>query len=670
MKSASLPTAVAALACLLPPASGGAQTLGSFTFGSWEGSVQTELDLDRERERSSNGPEADLDRRRTLESLNVRNNGYYVFDPRLVTGNFGVTLGLLQDSSRANGQPDSSHARLTGYSFDTTAFSGFPYSGKLYADRAQNFFTQPFGRTDSTVENHGVSLRLSEDSRLRDWGFPFFNASLRAEQQHVNEVSSGVAGQSSVLDERRDILTHEAHKGFETADLDWHYEYEDFRDTGTVVTRYQSHAANLNYSQDLGSTRNARWDSRLSDYERLGISPYTLSSANESLHIDHRSDLSSDYRYLFTRVVTQAGNNFSHDILAQATDQVYRNLSANAQLGAQRQAIPTGDQASYMGQLGFNYQHGLPWNGKLSARMGAREQLQDNRLNSSQISLIDESHAAPSPLGAGAGFLLNQAFVQLATIQVVDARGGARLATVTTVDYDLVQEGNLVRIEPVATSLVIRAGDPLLVSYSYEVDQSIRYRTDTNWASATVDFGWISLSIGHDQSDQNLLSGQDSRYLQNVNKNYAQLDLRGNWRQLQAQGGTSYTRYDATHLAYDEFRVYETTNYRPSRRLLLSLNSNWILTEFTLPSRRTDMRTFRLTLDRFGPGRWSTNAQLGYRITEDTSGPTESLADASLGSRLQYGKFTLATDLTYSDRKRGGARLDTLRFDLSLARRL
>ncbi len=647
-----------------------AQTLGNFTFGTWEGSVQFQLDLDRERERSDNGPEATLRRRRTLEQVSLRNNGYYLFDPRLLSGNLGATLGLLQDSSRENGKPLASHARLTGYSFDTTAFGGFPYSGKLFADRAENFFTQPFGRTDVTVENRGAGLRLSEDSRLKDWGWPFFNASLRGEQQHVTEATRGVAGQNSYLDQHRDIITHEAHKGFQTADLEWRYEYENFRDTGTIFTQFHSHSGNLNYSQDFGATRNARWDSRLSDYERAGTSRYALATAEESLHIDHRSDLSSDYRYFFTRVATRAGISLSHNLTANVSRQLYKNLSGNAQLGAQRQDIPTGRLNAYSGQLGFSYQHELPWDGKLSERLGGREQLQDNRLTSSQIDVVDESHAAPSPLGAGAGFLLNQGFVVEDSIVVIDTRGAGRLPAVRGVDYDLVQEGNLVRIVPIASSLVIRAGDPLAISYSYQVDPSIKYRTDANWANVTFDFGWVSLALGHDQTDQNLLSGHDGRYLQDLRREMAQLDLRGAWRKMQAQGSVSFTRYDSTHLVYNETRVQETALYRPTRSMLLALTSNWTRDDYSRPVRSTDLRAVRLAIDRFGPGRWSTNAQIGYRVTLDSDGPTESIGDASIGTRLQYGKFSLSSDLSYSERKRDGARLDTWRFDLALTRSL
>jgi len=667
---AALPGAPLAAAWLCMVAAAHAQTVGSFTFGTWEGSLQTELDLDRERERSDNGPEAVLDRRRMLEQLTVGNDGYSLFDPRLFSGNLRVTLGMLQDSSRENGEPISTHARIDGYSFDATAFGGFPYSGKLFADRAQSFFTQPFGRTDTTAENRGVGMHLAEDSRLRDMGLPFLSGNLRAEQQHVTENTSGISGQRSYLDEHRDIVTQDGHKGFETADLDWRLEYEDFRDTGTIATEYQSHAGNLNYSQDFGTTRNGRWDSRLSAYERVGGSKYSLDSADESVHIDHRSDLSSDYHYLMTRIATDAGISLSHNLTASVTDQLFKNLSGTAQLTGQRQAIPTGRLTSYSAQGGFNYQHELPYSGRLSARMGVREQFQDNQLVSSSIDIVEESHAAPSSLGAGAGFALNQSFIDPATILVVDTRGGARLTTLAGVDYDLVQEGNLVRVVPIATSLVIRAGDPLVVSYSYRTDPSIRYRTDGNWANLTLDFGWVSLALGHDQADQSLLSGQDSRFLQDLRRDTAQLDLRGHWRQMQAQGGVALTRYDSTHLVYDEMRLYESATYRPSWPWMVVLYSDWTRDDFTLPERHTDRRSTRLTVDHYGPGRWSTNAQLGYRATSDSDGPTESIEDATLGSRLTYGKFSLSSDLSYTKRKRDGSQLDTWRFDLSLGRRL
>jgi hypothetical protein len=366
--STAIGAAAMGLACLLAAAECGAQGLGQFHFGVWSGSLETEALYERDYTRQDPGSTVDFSSLTTVERLLLRNSGFYVVDPKLITGNLSLNFGLLQDGGSVNGESNFSHEKLTGYSLDTTAFSGLPYNGTLFASRSQSFLNAPFGRTDVTFEDRGGSLRLGEDSPLRDVGLPYLSANVRLEEQHIQSHTTSALAQSFHQDDLLDMLTHDGHKGFETADLDWRFQLIDSSSPITPYSNYLSRAGNLNYSLDFGPTSNWRWESRLSSYDRSGISPFAIYTANESLHIDHRSDLSTDYYYQLQRMETAIGPTTTQIGSVRAQDQVYRNLGASASATVERQKLPDGLIESYSGQADLNYRHDLPGKGNLQVR--------------------------------------------------------------------------------------------------------------------------------------------------------------------------------------------------------------------------------------------------------------------------------------------------------------
>ena len=646
-----------------------AQSWQDFHLGTWEGALRLGYGVDQEKLRSPDATaDTDFSRHRADEQLSVRNQGFFFVDPQLISGDLGITFGLVQDRERSGGTHDSRNGTLVGYAFDSTLFGALPYNGRLYANRNQSIVTQPFGRTEIAFENRGATLQLREDSPLRDRGFPYFSASVRAEQQDTREKTTSVVGQTFRRDERQNTLRIEGHKGFETADLDLQYEFADLHDREFSRSDFQSQTVRLDYSADFGPALNRRADSRLSYYTRTGVSPFSLLTAAEDLRIDHLDNLSTGYRYLLVRSDTQTGISASHNGEFDVRYQPYRNVDTDARVSALHQDLPTGTRDTYASQGAVQYRHSLPWSGTLSARIGGRYQIDDNRLTASQISVTDEAQAAPQFLGAGAGFLLNQSFIVASSIVVVDARGGSRLPTTLGLDYEIVVEGNLTRIVPSPTSAVIQPGDPLAVNYTYELDPSIRYSTTSGSASISLDYRWIAFSYEHEQSNQALISGQDSRFLDDVRKDSAKVDLRGSWEALDAQASAGYVRYDSTRLVYDQHRYTALFTYRPARSVTIALNADQTLTRFTLPLHRTDALSTQLTLDWY-QGAWTTTALVGRRTYRDSLVPTEIINEARVRTRLTYGMLDLTSALTASERTRGSFQTFNWAVDLVAVRR-
>lgn len=639
-------------------------------LGTWQGELQGVVEGQEQRTRSGSGPETEFSRRRALGRLTVRNEGFSVLDPRLLTGNLGLTYDVLRDRQESGGVATERSGKLTGYTFDATALAQMPYNATVFANRSQNFYTQPFGgSSDLTFESRGLVLRLREDSFLRERGIlPYFSASLRAYQEHNDELTS-IAGQSFRRDDQRDVLTLEAHNGFETADLDVRYESTDFRNRVFAAGTYQSEVVNLNYSEDFGPTLNRRWDSRIFYSDRTGATNLRFASVDEQLRIGHHRDLSTTWRYVATRQEVAQGTTITQTGVFRLRHRLYDNLTTDLEASKLRQTLPDGTRQTDYGQADFNYRRGLPDNAHVHARLGGRYQRDDNALLASLIQVIDEPHAAPPVLGGGAGFLLNQRFAVAATIDVVDTRGGARLPTTPGVDYDIVAEGDQTRIVPLPTSAVIQPNDPLAVTYLYEVDPSLRYSTTSYWLGAGADFGWVAFSAGRDQSTQTALSGRDSAFLEDRRKDEAQLEFRGQSGDLQARAGANFIRYRATQLAYDSRRYNQLLRYQPSTRLSLALATEQQSTDYDLPVRHSESQSARLSLDWFAPGGLLVTAYLAWRTYRDTQLPDDDVAEASLRLRRTWRSLELASTFGVIRRSRGTVEIEDQRIMLTATRK-
>ena len=646
-----------------------AQTLGILVPGSWDGSVQATYSLSRDSVSTDGIAEPPLTQRSTSQQFTIRNNGFYVLAPELLTGSLGLTLGLDQQKASSGESVESVKSKLLGYSFDAGILNDLPYGGSLFANRSRSTTLQPFGRVETLTTTRGATLRLNEGSPLKDLGFPYLSATLRLEHQHLQQLSSSALGLgSSRQDELRDTLSHIGHKGYETADLDWQFEFNNIKDRVAKNGSYRGKSASLSYSGDFGPTLNRRWDSRINYMSRVGSSSLSLLSVNEHLHIAHQSNLSTDYAYQLSRLETAlSGPSLSQSGSMTAQYQPYQNLGGFALV--KRQLLPSGRIDNLAGGFKYRYEHSLPWQGKLVLGADGSYQLTDTHMVGTQVNVTDETQAAPAALGAGAGFLLNQAFAVTASILVVDTRNGARLPTELGVDYELVQEGNLTRIVPLLTSSVILAGDPLAVSYTYAIAPSLKYGTASKALRATMNFGWISLSAAHNESKVNLLGGEDSRFLQSFRNDSAQVDLHGTWKTLQGGLGSAYLRSRATQLSYTERRYYQSATYKVAPNLGLSVNSDWTLTNYQLPSRRSDARATNLTAN-WADGGLSVNAHAGLRYLKSNLQPTETVSEAGLRAQLKYGQLLLTSAFSLTQRIRGGSELNNWQLSFVAVRNL
>ena len=643
----------------------------NLVLGDWSGILQLGYEGSRQDTEGGELLNSRFDTDLFRESIEIRNRGSYIFDPRLGTANLGLTYERIQEEDHFTDTQGNQDGDLVGYDFDAVILPEKPLNLLLLANQNQSVVNRDFGtRTEVNSQSYGAHFNLREDSLLYDWGVPYFSANLSLDRQQTRETSRGL-NQLFRRNEDRKSLDFTANKGYETADLEFRYTYEDTTDTIRSQGAFRNHKLGLNYSQDFGADLNRRWDSRMSYLHRKGADSNDYLIANESLRLDHSEDFYSDYRYLLNRFDTSNGRNQNQLVSAGVHRDFYDQLFTNFILQIQRDDIPNGEQHAYNTNGNFSYRRNLPLEGVLRVNGTAGAQLNDNDLKSRFVEVVDESHTAPDVFGGGQGFFLNRDFVVAASIRVVDVRGGSRLPAELGVDYEVFQEGDRTQILPIATSVLLQPGDPLEVSYRFEVNPAIRFATGFWSIGGSIDYGWIAFSTSRDKSDQKLLAGTDNGLLNDRLTDDAELTFRGNWGAIRGTTSFGFTREDSTRLKFSRWRFRQFLSLIRVLGTRLNFTASEAITNFRLPTdRRRENYTARLTLN----GRLLRSLQIdafaGARRLVDSQIPNEKIREAGINLHHRYGRLSTSAGISWNRFERGLVTTEDWRFQIHLARRL
>lgn len=640
-------------------------------LGHWSGTLGLNYMNGTQSMSSPDGSASSTTTNAFRESLRIANSGFYVVSPLLFTGNLALDLQLNQDRSGGSENSTAVEGKTIGYAFDATFLAEQPYTASVFANRNQIQVLQPSGgRMVGISENRGAGFHLRQDSILQDWGYPWVEANLDIHQEN-NQNTTTSFGHSLSTEEQNRTLAFNASKGFETADLRINYQLNDKRNPAFSQGNFQSMATGLVYSLDFGPTLNRRFDSMLNYATRNGVAPSTMISNNEHLHIDHYRNLSTDYQYGFNRMTADGISTTAQNGGFTVSHQLYQNLTTSAGVNGSHAAMPNGSTMSYGGQLGQGYHHSLPGKGNFSANWSGSYQLTRNDLGTSSISVIDEAHNAPTPLGAGVGFLLGHNFAVATTIVVTNVRGGGRIPTSIGVDYDVIALSNQITIVPLAGSLLIAQGDPLAVSYDYQVDANLKLATTSSRFGMGIDYRWISISFGHQQSTQTPLSQTTSLFLQSTQQNLVQINLQGTLLEMAANANMDFENSKSTTTAYDQTKVGATLvrQIQSSMRLIFGLTASE--TKYTLPAELTNSsRSARSSLNWFTAGGWSNTATVDWSNYQSSTTPPETLVQAIAQSSITLGLLSLNANIALGQWLRNDSRATNRSINIALVRQL
>ncbi len=635
-------------------------------------STSAELNYSRDRQITSQTNQADthFNSDQFRENLHLRDQGVFIVDPRLINLDLGASIGLFQEKDNFAGQDASQHGHLEDYNVLMSILSQKPYNLLLHADRAQDRITRNFGtRTNTTTTSRGGRINLREEAFFKTWKIPYFSTSLSINQLTIDESSSG-NGQNFQRNEDHNIIQYDAHKGYQTADLQFHYQFDDIKNTLLKDNGFTSHTANLTYSLDFGPTLNRRWNATANYIRYNGLRNTSSLTTNQTLNIRHNINLFSNYQYGYNRFITSSGATTTQLGSILISQQFYKNMNASLNGQASRVDLPAGKTSSYGAGAGLSYHHQLPSNGRLNLHANNNYRINDNNLSNGQIDIQAEPHTVSSTFPTGvAEFFLNHRLVKTNSIVIVDRRGGAQIAMTVGIDYTIITDVDRTRIRLLPTSATIQANDPLEVDYQYQVAPSVRFSTVVLNVGASIDYGWLSFSLAHDASQQNLISGQDNGFLQNRQINTADLQLNGHWRRLDASAGFNYQVENDSNQKYRRWRFDQTASYANVLGLTLIANTSESVTNFQLPRpRNTNSYSGNLSLNGMTSNGWQMRLFTSILVLNDSEVDNQSTRRAGIVTSRRYGKMTVRGDLLLDNFERGTSSTNDERIDINIVR--
>lgn len=651
---------------------------GSFALGQWQGGLIGGYEWE-DQQTSSGASTTTVLRNRFDEDLNLRNNGFYLIDPRLLEGSAGTDLDFYQESDKLNGVNKNQNGTLIGWDVNTSILGEMPYTGQLFSRRNETDTSTDFGgRTYNLNESYGFLANLREYSFLHE-AFPYFTADVYGRQEEADQ-STTQFGQTFTLNETRDVAGVDAYKGFQTADLDFNYQFIDDKYNGSIRYSFITNWANLNYSLDFGPTLNRRWDSRISYLSRTGAgTDETFLYADERLRIEHFKNLSTTYEYLLIDTNAQGQQDINNTATFQLQYRLYRNLVTTLTLqGFYETVTPQGHLDFYAVELASDYTRPIPWGGTVSLGGDGRYEIDQDHING-PVTVLNEKHTAPSFFGPGLGFTLSNPFVLTSTIVMYDTAGGLRRPTQLGVDYVTIAEGQLTKIVILpTTTLPIAPGDSLEVSYSYVAGANGRYSTTMLSAEAGVTFGWIALRLAHQQLDQSMQSGVGAQFLYNMRQETGEIDLHKEWERFDARGSALYQIY---HTQSQSFGVFDYTlqnyseylTFRPpwTTNTTIRADGNEMFTDYTVqPTRQNTDIDLEAALDRFlSSGDYLTVFARARQVTQSQF-PTETDYEAGLRANFRYGKIFIWPWFSWIERTYGPMKTNDPHIMLKIGRDL
>lgn len=640
-------------------------------LGSWSGALGFNYMDGTQSMSSANGTAVKQTNSLMRETLKIVNSGYYLLNPLLCQGNLELDLAFDQDKSAGSGSSTSTKGTVIGYAINAEILSEKPYTASVFANRNENRMLQPFGGLMVGVnENLGAVLRLRQDSILSDWGYPWFEASLDLHEDHNSSTTTSF-GNSQYNDQTSKTAALSASKGFETADLDFNYQYNDVVNPAFKEGNFQSRAATLDYSLDFGPTLNRRFDSMWNYLVRDGTAGTTTFTNTEHLHIDHYENLNTDYQYGYNYL--QFGNAIDtvQNGAFSVSHQLYKNLYSSAGVNVSRSTMQDGTTTSEGGHLGESYHHSLPGNGNFSVSWSGSYQVDANNLSSSNVLVIDEAHFAPNPFGAGVGFLLSHNFAVASSVVVTNVRGTGRIPLTFGIDYDVINENNQVKIVPLASSLLVLPGDPLVVNYTYLIDGNLKYSSVASGYGMMLDYRWISVSFNHQQSTQKPLNGSSSLYLQDTLQNTLQINLQGTILDMEANANMGLENFDSNTSVYKSSKFTSSLIWeiQPNMRAIFGVNASD--SKYTVPTVHIDStRSARSSLNWYTSDGWNNTASIDWSTYKDNGTPPETLVQAIAQSGITLGLFSFNASVALGEWTRDASRSTNKSFNINIVRQL
>lgn len=577
----------------------------------------------------------------------------YVIDPRFVSMNYGTTFGFVQDRLASGAEGTGGKGKLLGYNLGWGLLSGKEISSTLFTNRTQTIATREFGGTSETFgKNTGAVVNFKS----------LFIPSIVSYRNELLKDESRFGVAASRREELRNTLRYDGQNHWGPHDVTLGYEFAKTEDQVFHGFASSSHSASLSHHVNFSEDAPKRLSSTLNYIRRINGLEFSSLTLNEGFDIQHSRSLSTSYHYNAAHFGGDGTSpTTSQTGLVSLQHRLYESLTTGLGLHGTHTGLSGGRRLSYGPRLDLGYQKRLRGNATLLASVGTSYEVQDSRLAAGVIPVFQEEHT----VRLGIPFQLKQPLPFPESIRLSNETG--TILYQEGLDYLVRLFGNFAEIDLLASGR-IREGETVLVNYQVRIPPAIQFSTRSTTFIVRPDFGWVSFYYEYSRQGQNLISGTEDGFLEDLRTHSAGLQFRWSGPRFQGSLNNEYRSQDSFFSPFKSLQLVQSFSVMAFQSLTLGINFDEALSHFMVPDRRSATGTGRLTAE-WTP--WSAVSVEGFvsvRLWRDTLSEGETFRDTGLRLKWTPSALILALTLDRNLTKRNGSQLQDSRLFLNVTR--
>ena len=494
------------------------------------------------------------------ESVDLRQSGYGL-DPRILTFSFEVEPLLSQGKFESTNQSEEREGQFLSYTAAVSALHGTtaPVGVNAQAGRSSGTDQGSLGsRTDFVTENRNLTLVWKT----------FFPSSISYSERTLDQ--SFRSGLDSATRERDEVTRRVRVRG-RSSKMNLSFEHSVFDDRIEETDNdFVTDRADLFHSVRWGKGSSLR--SRTDYFNRKDFRSSTRFGVSEFLNLQHTDDLSTDYTYNFSAAQGESDTT-RHVGRFALGHQLYRSLNTSLNLSRSHTDFESGVEDVSEAGLDLGYRKRIPWDGALSAGVGAAYRLTDRVSQADVLQVFDEEQ----PVTGTGSALLNQRFIATASIVVTNAAGTVVFTEGT--DYSVVPSANNLTEIRILGGGAISIGDTIVVDYRFESLPSAKYSAIPFNYRARLDFGWVALFHRTSITNEDLISGPDESIVRDRRQSTTGIRFNFVGRTTRATHSAELRQLRSGEFETESLMLNQSLTHAFSRGLSVATSSNETFTE-------------------------------------------------------------------------------------------
>jgi len=556
-----------------------------------------------------------------------------VYHPNLMTFDLSGLggLGWAHDSVTSTGyeQVRDETQNLFNYVATVNFLSSKPYNATFFASQ------------DHTYNNYDFFNTVTADSTRYGGrvGWSAKTLNLNADMGYRELRTSGITGTSEV---EETYLNFNGLSQRERGNSTFAYSYDNF------ANQLNDGPVQTSLSQSIGASDSETFGSRdqitASTSLSYGWAEYAdrnseTFNANENITIKHRPNLESFMALNYQNNQMDPASSDMFQGIAGLRHQLYDSLTstldAHGNYGTSSSDHSSALNDRYGVGLAESYSKRLSSWAHLTLGGAAIVDHEDHDSSGAGVlTVINESHVIRDTTVT----FLNNPRVFPATI-IVTGPGGVP-TYINGVDYRIIPHGEMTEIQRVPTSIELRDGSTILVSYSSDSSYTSSFDSINGSASIRLDlFNLVGvygrLNIVDNNAPPEALAETLTDWVGGVDVT---------WRWLRA--GAEYEDYESNFTQYRATRLFESFSFPLGDTSNLGLNFNQIYYRYPYGQDQTQYQFIGLFNTQISS--WLTGNVEGGYYHQEALGTTQDLVAARIGLILTYGKLTFKTGYQYN----------------------